>query len=142
MVFEWVIDKFGVQGIVCGGGCYDGLVSQFGGKLILGVGFVMGVECLVLLLEILGVIFVELNCLVDFYVCVFGELVELVVLILVEQLCSVIFGICLLVNVGVGSFKSQFKKVDKSGVCFVLIFGEDEVVNCVVGFKFLCDEGE
>lgn len=140
--FEWVTDKLGAQGTVCGGGRYDGLVSQFGGKPTPGVGFAMGVERLVLLLETLGVIPAELNRPADLYVCAFGEPAELAALTLAEQLRSTIPGIRLLVNAGAGSFKSQFKKADKSGARFALILGEDEVANRVVGFKPLRDEGE
>ncbi|MBG4726734.1 histidine--tRNA ligase [Pseudomonas aeruginosa] len=140
--FEWVTDKLGAQGTVCGGGRYDGLVSQFGGKPTPGVGFAMGVERLVLLLETLGVIPAELNRPADLYVCAFGEPAELAALPLAEQLRSAIPGIRLLVNAGAGSFKSQFKKADKSGARFALILGEDEVANRVVGFKPLRDEGE
>ncbi|RIZ36151.1 histidine--tRNA ligase [Pseudomonas aeruginosa] len=139
--FEWVTDKLGAQGTVCGGGRYDGLVSQFGGKPTPGVGFAMGVERLVLLLETLGVIPAELNRPADLYVCAFGEPAELAALTLAEQLRSAIPGIRLLVNAGAGSFKSQFKKADKSGARFALILGEDEVANRVVGFKPLRDEG-
>jgi histidyl-tRNA synthetase len=140
--FDWVTDKLGAQGTVCGGGRYDGLVSQFGGKPTPGVGFAMGVERLVLLLETLGVIPAELNRPADLYVCAFGEPAELAALTLAEQLRSAIPGIRLLVNAGAGSFKSQFKKADKSGARFALILGEDEVANRVVGFKPLRDEGE
>ncbi|HBO3648688.1 TPA: histidine--tRNA ligase [Pseudomonas aeruginosa] len=140
--FEWVTDKLGAQGTVCGGGRYDGLVSQFGGKPTPGVGFAMGVERLVLLLETLGGIPAELNRPADLYVCAFGEPAELAALTLAEQLRSAIPGIRLLVNAGAGSFKSQFKKADKSGARFALILGEDEVANRVVGFKPLRDEGE
>ncbi|MCO3757391.1 histidine--tRNA ligase [Pseudomonas aeruginosa] len=140
--FEWVTDKLGAQGTVCGGGRYDGLVSQFGGKPTPGVGFAMGVERLVLLLETLGVIPAELNRPADLYVCAFGEPAELAALTLAEQLRSAIPSIRLLVNAGAGSFKSQFKKADKSGARFALILGEDEVANRVVGFKPLRDEGE
>ncbi|HCF2411560.1 histidine--tRNA ligase [Pseudomonas paraeruginosa] len=140
--FEWVTDKLGAQGTVCGGGRYDGLVSQFGGKPTPGVGFAMGVERLVLLLETLGVIPAELNRPADLYVCAFGEPAELAALALAEQLRSSIPGIRLLVNAGAGSFKSQFKKADKSGARYALILGEDEVANRVVGFKPLRDEGE
>ncbi|MBG4687645.1 histidine--tRNA ligase [Pseudomonas aeruginosa] len=140
--FEWVTDKLGAQGTVCGGGRYDGLVSQFGGKPTPGVGFAMGVARRVLRLETLGVIPAALNRPAALYVCAFGEPAELAALTLAEQLRSAIPGIRLLVNAGAGSFKSQFKKADKSGARFALILGEDEVANRVVGFKPLRDEGE
>ncbi|MDN6857583.1 histidine--tRNA ligase [Pseudomonas sp. CAN2814] len=140
--FEWVTDKLGAQGTVCGGGRYDGLVSQFGGKPTPGVGFAMGVERLVLLLETLGVVPAELNRPADLFVCAFGETAELAALTLAEQLREAIPGIRLLVNAGAGSFKSQFKKADKSGAQFAMILGDDEVTNRVVGFKPLRGEGE
>ncbi|KSW23971.1 MULTISPECIES: histidine--tRNA ligase [unclassified Pseudomonas] len=140
--FEWVTDKLGAQGTVCGGGRYDGLVSQFGGKPTPGVGFAMGVERLVLLLETLGVVPAELKRPADVYVCAFGEPAELAALGLAEKLRDAVPGIRLLLNAGAGSFKSQFKKADKSGAQFALILGDDELAARVVGFKPLRSEGE
>lgn len=140
--FEWVTDKLGAQGTVCGGGRYDGLVSQFGGKPTPGVGFAMGVERLVLLLETLGVVPAELKRPADVYVCAFGEPAELAALGLAEKLRHAVPGIRLLLNAGAGSFKSQFKKADKSGAQFALILGDDELAARVVGFKPLRGEGE
>ncbi|PWU30475.1 histidine--tRNA ligase [Pseudomonas sp. RW407] len=140
--FEWVTDRLGAQGTVCGGGRYDGLVSQFGGKPTPGVGFAMGVERLVLLLETLGVVPAELKRPADVYVCAFGEPAELAALALAEKLRNAVPGIRLLLNAGAGSFKSQFKKADKSGAQFALILGDDELAARVVGFKPLRGEGE
>lgn len=140
--FEWVTEKLGSQGTVCGGGRYDGLVSQFGGKPTPGVGFAMGVERLVLLLETLGLVPEELSRPADLYLCAFGEAAELAGLSLAERLRDAIPGIRLLVNAGGGSFKSQFKKADKSGAQFAMILGDDELANRVVGFKPLRGEGE
>ncbi|AMO78369.1 MULTISPECIES: histidine--tRNA ligase [Pseudomonas] len=140
--FEWVTDKLGAQGTVCGGGRYDGLVGQFGGKPTPGVGFAMGVERLVLLLETLGVVPAELKRPADVYVCAFGEPAELAALSLAEKLRDAVPGIRLLLNAGAGSFKSQFKKADKSGAQFALILGDDELAARVVGFKPLRGEGE
>lgn len=140
--FEWVTDKLGAQGTVCGGGRYDGLVSQFGGKPTPGVGFAMGVERLVLLLETLGLVPAALSRPADLYVCAFGEPAELAALTLAEKLREAIPGLRLLVNAGAGSFKSQFKKADKSGAQFAMILGDDELANRVVGFKPLRGEGE
>ncbi|WP_324708946.1 histidine--tRNA ligase [Pseudomonas citronellolis] len=140
--FEWVTDRLGAQGTVCGGGRYDGLVGQFGGKPTPGVGFAMGVERLVLLLETLGVVPAELKRPADVYVCAFGEPAELAALGLAEKLRDAVPGIRLLLNAGAGSFKSQFKKADKSGAQFALILGDDELAARVVGFKPLRGEGE
>ena len=141
-VFEWVTTKLGSQGTVCAGGRYDGLVTQFGGKPTPGVGFAMGVERLVLLLETLGLVPEELARPADLYFCAFGEPAELAALTLGERLRDALPGVRLLVNAGAGSFKSQFKKADKSGAQFALIMGDDELAARVVGFKPLRGEGE
>ncbi|MEO4047593.1 histidine--tRNA ligase [Pseudomonas sp. CAU 1711] len=141
-VFEWVTDKLGAQGTVCAGGRYDGLVGQLGGKPTPGVGFAMGVERLVLLLETLELLPAELNAPADLYLCAFGEAAELAGLGLAERLRDAMPGLRLLVNAGGGSFKSQFKKADKSGARFALILGEDELAGRVVGCKPLRDDAE
>lgn len=141
-VFEWVTDKLGAQGTVCAGGRYDGLVTQLGGKPTPGVGFAMGVERLILLLETLQLLPEELNAPADIYLCAFGEAAELAGLALAERLRDAIPGLRLLVNSGGGSFKSQFKKADKSGVRFALILGEDELAARVVGCKPLRDDAQ
>ncbi len=141
-VFEWVTDKLGAQGTVCAGGRYDGLVSQFGGKPTPGVGFAMGVERLVLLLETLDLVPATLNRPPHAFICAFGEAAELAALGLTERLRDALPGLRLLVNAGSGSFKSQFKKADKSGAHFALILGEDELAGRVVGCKPLRDDSE
>lgn len=141
-VFEWVTDRLGAQGTVCAGGRYDGLVGQFGGKPTPGVGFAMGVERLVLLLETLGLVPASLSRAPHLYVCAFGEAAELAALQLAEQLRDALPGLRLLVNAGGGSFKSQFKKADKSGARHALILGESELAARVVGCKPLREEGE
>ena len=141
-VFEWVTDKLGAQGTVCAGGRYDGLVTQLGGKPTPGVGFAMGVERLILLLETLQLLPEELNAPADIYLCAFGEAAELAGLALAERLRDAIPSLRLLVNSGGGSFKSQFKKADKSGARFALILGEDELAARVVGCKPLRDDAQ
>lgn len=141
-VFEWVTDKLGAQGTVCAGGRYDGLVAQLGGKATPGVGFAMGVERLVLLLDTLQLLPAELNRAADVYVCAFGEAAELAALTLVERLRDELPGLRLLLNSGGGSFKSQFKKADKSGARYALILGDDELAGRVVGCKPLRDDSE
>ncbi|MCQ4259254.1 histidine--tRNA ligase [Stutzerimonas stutzeri] len=141
-VFEWVTDKLGSQGTVCAGGRYDGLVAQFGGKPTPGVGFAMGIERLVLLLETLELVPEELNPPAHAFICAFGEAAELAALGLAERLRDALPGLRLLVNAGGGSFKSQFKKADKSGARFALILGDDELAGRVVGCKPLRDDSE
>lgn len=141
-VFEWVTDQLGSQGTVCAGGRYDGLVEQMGGKPTPGVGFAMGIERLVLLLETLGKVPAEIARTVDIYLCAFGEAAELAALALSERLRDQLPNLRLQVNAGAGSFKSQFKKADKSGALYALILGEDELAQQVVGCKPLRGQGE
>lgn len=141
-VFEWVTDQLGSQGTVCAGGRYDGLVEQMGGKPTPGVGFAMGIERLVLLLETLGKVPAEIARTVDVYLCAFGEPAELAALALTERLRDQLPDLRLQVNAGAGSFKSQFKKADKSGALYALILGEDELAQQVVGCKPLRGQGE
>ena len=141
-VFEWVTDQLGSQGTVCAGGRYDGLVEQMGGKPTAGVGFAMGIERLVLLLETLGKVPAEIARTVDVYLCAFGEPAELAALALSERLRDELPWLRLQVNAGAGSFKSQFKKADKSGALYALILGEDELAQQMVGCKPLRGQGE
>ncbi|SEK77969.1 histidyl-tRNA synthetase [Atopomonas hussainii] len=139
-VFEWVTDKLGAQGTVCAGGRYDGLVEQLGGKPAPAVGFAMGVERLVLLLETLELIPAELQRNVDVYLAAFGEPAELAGLALAERLRDTLPSLRLMVNAGGGSFKSQLKKADKSGAELALILGDDELANEQVAVKPLRDD--
>ncbi|MGY4534206.1 histidyl-tRNA synthetase [Pseudomonas sp. TE3786] len=141
-VFEWVTDKLGAQGTVCAGGRYDGLVEQMGGKPTAGVGFAMGIERLILLLETLEKVPEEIARQVDVYLCAFGDAAELAGLQLAERLRDQVPGVRLVVNAGAGSFKSQLKKADKSGALFAVVLGEDELAQQVVGFKPLRGQGE
>lgn len=135
-------DKLGAQGTVCAGGRYDGLITQFGGKPTPGVGFAMGVERLVLLLETLGCIPEHLTPAPHAYLCAFGEPAEQAALQLAERLRDALPALRLLVNMGGGSFKSQFKKADKSGAAYALILGETELSAQTVGLKPLRAEAE
>ena len=141
-VFEWVTDQLGAQGTVCAGGRYDGLVEQMGGKPTAGVGFAMGIERLVLLLDTLDKIPAALARQVDVYLVAFGDEAEIAALKLAEQLRDEIAGLRLVVNAGAGSFKSQLKKADKSGAGYALVLGEDELAEQVVGLKPLRDQGQ
>ncbi|MGB1091600.1 MAG: histidine--tRNA ligase [Oceanobacter sp.] len=136
-VFEWVTDKLGAQGTVCAGGRYDGLVEQLGGKPTPAVGFAMGVERLILLLETLELIPAQVSQTVDVYVCALGEGSDQAALLLSRQLREAGTGMRIQTHCGGGSFKSQMKKADKSGARFALILGETEVAESVVGVKDL-----
>ena len=126
-VFEWVTDKLGAQGTVCAGGRYDGLVEQLGGKPTPAVGFAMGVERLILLLETLGVIPPEVMQTIDLYVCGVGAGADLAGLLLSDRLRSEQPWLRIQTHCGGGSFKSQMKKADKSGAVYALLLGESEI---------------
>ena len=138
-VFEWVTTSLGAQGTVCAGGRYDGLVEQLGGKPCPGVGFAMGVERLVLLLDELDVVPDSIGQTVDLYIVAVGN-IELEALVLAEDLRSQCPNIRIESHCGGGSFKSQIKKADKSGAAVALILGEDEVASATAGVKFLREE--
>lgn len=141
-VFEWTTDKLGAQGTVCGGGRYDGLVEVMGGKPTAGVGFAMGIERLILMLETLGKIPAELEQQVDVYFCAFGEAAELAAVQWAERIRDALPGLRLQVNAGGGSFKSQFKKADRSTAAWALILGENELDNNCIGLKPLRTDDE
>ena len=140
-VFEWVTDKLGSQGTVCGGGRYDSLVAQLGGKPTPAIGFGMGVERLILLLEAVDVIPAEVYQRLDVYVVAMGN-TQKEAFLLAEQVREDIPGIRVQLHFGGGSFRSQMKKADKSGALIALIIGEDEVANSEVGVKYLRDDRE
>ena len=139
-VFEWVTDKLGSQGTVCAGGRYDGLVEQLGGKSTPAVGFAMGVERLILLLETLELIPEEVLQTIDVYICPVGEGSARSALLLADQLRDEHSWLRIQTHCGGGSFKSQMKKADKSGAQFALLLGEDEVANGTVTVKDLRGE--
>ena len=141
-VFEWVTDKLGAQGTVCAGGRYDGLVEQLGGKPTPAVGFAMGVERLILLLETLELIPAAVTKTLDVYVCALGEGADLAAMILSDQIRQQKPWIRIQTHCGGGSFKSQMKKADKSGADFAIILGETEVAEKTAAVKPLRHEGE
>lgn len=141
-VFEWVTDRLGAQGTVCAGGRYDGLVQQLGGKPAPAVGFAMGMERLLLLIETLEKVPAELARQVDVYLVTLGEGTQQAALRLAEQLRDALPDLRLVVHCGGGSFKSQFKKADKSGALYALILGEAEAAAGQVGLKPLREDGE
>ncbi|RUM53038.1 MAG: histidine--tRNA ligase [Marinomonas sp.] len=134
-VFEWVTSHLGAQATVCAGGRYDGLVEQLGGRATPAVGFAMGVERLVLLLETLELIPEEAKDATDIFVVSFGDEAELASFVIAEQLRNANQGWTVLRHCGGGNFKNQMKKADKSGARFTLILGESEVSEGIVQVK-------
>ncbi|ASP39227.1 histidine--tRNA ligase [Bacterioplanes sanyensis] len=141
-VFEWVTDELGAQGTVCAGGRYDGLVEQLGGKATPAVGFAMGVERLILLLESLQRVPAEVYQAVDVYVCAVGDNTDIAAMLLSDHVRNEQNWLRVQTHCGGGSFKSQMKKADKSGARFALLLGEDEVAQQLVSVKDLRGELE
>ena len=138
-VFEWTTTALGAQGTVCAGGRYDGLVQQLGDKATPAVGFAMGLERLCLLLETLEAL-PESKPLADVYIIANGEACEIRALSLAESLRDALPAVKVVLNCGGGSFKSQFKKADKSGAAVAVVLGEDELANEQVTVKVLRGE--
>ncbi len=138
-VFEWVTDSLGAQGTVCAGGRYDALVEQLGGRPTPAVGFAMGVERLVLLLDAVNSLPDSIGRHLDAYIVAVGN-VESYVLRVGEELRSLCPGARLQNHCGGGSFKSQMKKADNSGAGVAIIIGEDEAASETVTVKFLRED--
>lgn len=139
-VFEWVTTELGAQGTVCAGGRYDGLVEQIGGKSTPAVGFAMGVERLVALL--MDHARVPEHAKPDLFIVAVGNDVTRPAMVISEMLRDGLAGMNVQMNLGGGSFKSQFKKADKSGASYAIVMGEQEVADQVVAVKPLRSEGE
>ncbi|PKF81006.1 histidine--tRNA ligase [Vibrio sp. vnigr-6D03] len=134
-VFEWITESLGAQGTVCGGGRYDGLVEQLGGKSTPAVGFAMGLERLVLMLEELDL--ADTRRTVDVYMVSAGEGTQMASMKLAEQLRESLPGLRVMTHFGGGNFKKQFKRADKVGAVVALITGEHEIKNGTVVVKIL-----
>ncbi|HET9736062.1 MAG TPA: histidine--tRNA ligase [Burkholderiales bacterium] len=137
-VFEWISERLGAQGTVCGGGRYDGLFAQLGGKPTAGVGFAAGVERLVALLREAGRGAGPRRP--DAYLVFQGEGTLAYAFALGEELRAA--GHAVVLHAGGGSFKSQMRKADASGAQVALIIGEDELKAAAVTVKPLRDARE
>lgn len=140
-VFEWVTDALGAQGTVCGGGRYDALVEQLGGPKVPACGFGLGIERLVLLIEEVNPDFFAGLGDADIYILGVPE-AQSANLRLAEQIRFELPQLKVVCHCGNGSFKSQFKKADKSGAKLALICGESELSSSSWGVKNLREEGE
>jgi histidyl-tRNA synthetase len=139
-VFEWVTNRLGAQGTVCAGGRYDGLVEQLGGRPVPAVGFAMGLERLVAVLE-------EVNpgaaeAAVDIYLVLLGDAAVREGLTMAEGLRDALPGIEVVSNCGGGSIKAQFKRADRSGALFALVLGDTEIAGGTVVLKSLRSDEE
>lgn len=140
-VFEWVTDKLGSQATVCAGGRYDILVEHLGGQPTPAVGFAMGLERIVLLMETLNVIKAT-NPATSLFIIATSEAAIVNGLALAESVRNAFPNTQVIMNSAGGSFKSQFKKADKSGARLALILADDEVQNKQVSIKDLRKESD
>jgi len=134
-VFEWVTEHLGAQGTVCGGGRYDGLFQQLGGKPTPAIGFGLGIERLLLLLQELGVPVPDAAP--DAYALVAEGAPLATVLTTLDALRA--SGVAVQMHAGGGSLKSQFRRADASGARYALIFAPDELSRGEVALKPLRD---
>jgi histidyl-tRNA synthetase len=124
-VFEWVTDRLGAQGTVCGGGRYDPLVEMLGGRPAPSCGFAIGVERLLELMEASGEGVSGPAC--DVYLVHQGEAALPVAFATAERLRSA--GLDVVMHAGGGGFKAQFKRADASGAEFAVVIGDDEAAS-------------
>lgn len=139
-VFEWITDSLGAQGTVCAGGRYDGLVEQLGGKSTPAVGFAMGVERLILMLETLELVPGSVNGDADVYITAMGEQAVAASMSIGQSLRERLPERVIVTHCGGGSFKSQMKKADRSGARVAIILGDNEIEAGTVSVKALRSE--
>lgn len=135
-VFEWVTDSLGSQSAVCAGGRYDGMVEQLGGRGTPAVGFAMGLERLVLLVQAMNPEFIG-KPVVDIYLAASGKEAQSAALGLAERVRDALPGVRIMTHHGGGSFKKQFARADKWGAGVALALGESEVADASVVVKDL-----
>lgn len=136
-VFEWISGDLGAQGTVCAGGRYDSLVELQGGKPWPGIGFAMGEERLVELMRQRGAVG---GLVPHVYMVLAGARAQLAGMELAEALRSEVPGLRLVCNVGGGSFKSQFKRADRSGALLALVLGDEELAAQKASLKLLRED--
>ena len=130
-VFEWVTTRLGAQGTICAGGRYDGLVEQIGGKPAPAMGFAMGVERLLALLQDDGMALPKPT--VDVYVVHQGVLAAQLASRVAERMRDE--NLRVVMHCGGGSFKSQMKKADASDAVVAVVIGDDEAQAGQVSVK-------
>jgi len=137
-VFEWVTSQLGAQGTVCAGGRYDVLVEYLGGRPTPAVGFALGLERLIALVEEQQVQLPDVAP--HLYVVALGDQARQEGFLLSERLRDAVPGLRVVTHCGGGSFKSQFKKADRSGARYALVLGDEEVKQRQVGIKPLREQ--
>jgi len=135
-VYEWKTDQLGAQDTVCGGGRYDNLVEELGGKSCPATGFSIGMERLILLMNETLDLSVENENIYLFFVCLSKESIQKAIMYS-ESLREKVSELGIKINMGLEGAGSQFKKADKSGAAFALILGDDELKNNTISMKDL-----
>jgi len=139
-VFEWTTNDLGSQGTICAGGRYDSLVEKMGGNPTTAVGFAIGLERLILLLQEQGV---EADNTQDsIYIVALGDDAQIKSMQIANEIHKHLPNVIVYNDITLGSFKSQFKKADKANTDFALILGEEEIKNNQVSIKPLKGQGE
>ena len=138
-VFEWTTDQLGAQATVCGGGRYDALVAELGGKPTSAIGCAIGLERLIELVDVSGQN--EQNNTPKIYIVAVGSKAEGERFLLAEELRDVYPNLSIEMNLNGGQFKQQFKRADKAGADIALILGDDEISKQTVGVKPMRSEG-
>jgi len=139
-VFEWTTDQLGSQATVCGGGRYDDLVKQLGGRDVCAIGCAIGFERLTELVEVSSK--KEQNIQPKIYIVAVGDGTELHASLLAETIRDANEEYAVEINMDGGSFKQQFRKADKSGSELAIVIGEDEIQQGNLGFKPLMIDQE
>lgn len=132
-VFEWTTDALGAQDAVCSGGRYDGLIAQLGGEATPAIGFAMGIERAVALIEQGAA--AAATPVADLFVVAQGDQPLAAAFDLSERLRELLPQARIELNLGGGNFKAQFRRADKSGASWALVLGEDELQRGVVQLK-------
>ena len=138
-VFEWTTDQLGAQATVCGGGRYDALVAELGGKPTSAIGCAIGLERLIELVDVSGQN--EQNNPSKIYIVAVGSKAEGERFLLAEELREAYPNLSIEMNLNGGQFKQQFKRADKAGADIALILGDDEISKQTVGVKPMRSEG-
>ncbi len=133
-VFEWITDDLGAQGTICGGGRYDGLVEQLGGKPTPGAGFALGLERVLLLYEQRNL---PTRSAADVYIAVMSAAEQVYALQLADRLREAVPELRIRVHAGGGKLKNQLKKADQCGASWAAIVGSDEVAAQTITLKAL-----
>ena len=135
-VFEWITDQLGAQGTICAGGRYDTLVEQLGDKSTPAVGFALGLERVIALMQMVndpGIV----EKTVDVYLLVVGDNAQQQGVIIADKIRKALPNLAVLTHCGGGSMKNQFKRADKSGAKYAIILGDDEIEKNMLTLKNL-----